>query len=414
MLVIYSEHITNRLKYVTNFIFKDKNIAFKVTDSEIEFNRSNLIKINYSNKNLNANLSITPQGLLFENDVKSIYKVEFCDDIWLINGCDDVFSIIFYFLSRYEEYVLNERDEHDRFSSHSSFITKSGRLNKPNVDILVKQIFELLNIDYSPILKRFNSIVTFDIDSAWAYKNKGFMRYLLSDAKDVLKGLYIKDKIKVRLNKKQDPFDTFSIIKKVGQSHQVICFFLMGDWSKFDKNINWKNIEFNHLINEVSSYSQLGIHPSYKSYLKVAQIKKEIKRLSLVSGKKITKSRQHFLKLKLPNTYRQLIDLGITEDYSMGFADAYGFRAGTSFPFYFFDLLKDKQTDLSIFPITYMDGTLNQYLGLSVAESIKVVKQLKKEVKEVGGLFIPLWHNETIGDKGIWKGWLPVFEANFE
>jgi len=412
MILIYSKHISNRLRYVTDFIFKDKNITYSITNSESEFKNSHLIKINYSKKELEANLSFTPQGILFENDIKANYKVEYCEDIWMINGFDDVFSVIFYFLSRYEEYVILDRDEHDRFSAKNSFIHKSNRLNRANVDIIVKLIFELLNLDYNPVLNKYDSIITFDIDSAWAYKNKGFFRSLLSDVKDLTQGKCIKDKFKVRLNKKQDPFDTFSLIKKVAKSHQVICFFLMGDWSKFDKNINWKNLEFKRLIKDVSSYSEIGIHPSYKSYLKKEQVKKEINRLEKSSSKQIIKSRQHFLKLKIPHTYRLLIELGIKEDYSMGFADAYGFRTGTCFPFYFYDLIQDKQTELKIFPITYMDGTLNQYLGLSIEESIKVVQQLKKEVKSVGGLFIPLWHNETIGGRGKWKGWESVFDTN--
>lgn len=412
MILIYSENISNRLKFVTDFIFNDKGINYSLTNSETEFKNSDVIKINYSRKELDANLSFTPQGILFETDIKVNYKVEYCEDIWMINGFDDLFSIIFYFLSRYEEYVIIDRDEHDRFSAKNSFIHKSNRLNKPNVDLLVKLLFELLNLNYDSVLNKYDTIITFDIDSAWAYKNKGFLRSFLSDINDLTKGKCIKDKFKVRLNKKQDPFDTFSLIKKVAESHQVICFFLMGDWSKFDKNINWKNLEFKGLIKDVSSYSEIGIHPSYKSYLKKEQVKKEINRLEKSSSKQIIISRQHFLKLKIPDTYRQLIDLGIKEDYSMGFADAYGFRAGTCFPFYFYDLIKDKQTELKIFPITYMDGTLNQYLGLSIEESIKVVHQLKKEVKSVGGLFIPLWHNETIGGRGKWKGWTSVFESN--
>ena len=59
-----------------------------------------------------------------------------------------------------------------------------------------------------------------------------------------------------------------------------------------------------------------------------------------------------------------------------------------------------------------MDSTLNKYLGLSLDESIDVISKLKIEVENVGGEFIPLWHNETISESGIWKGWLKVFESN--
>ena len=413
MVIIFSEHISNRLVYVLDFVFKAKGISYQLTDSVKEFKSSQLIKINYSKLDINVNLTVLPQGILFEEDIKNSYKVEYCEDLWLINGSDDVFSIIFYFLTRYEEYLTVERDIHDRFSAKQSFIYKSKRLDKPNVDLMVKLIYQLLNLSYVTVQNQFKTILTFDIDSAWAYKNKGFFRSILSDAKDLSKGKCIKDKMKVRLGKKDDPFDTFSRIKQLANSYEVICFFLVGDWSKFDKNINWKNIEFKQLVKAVSTYCEVGIHPSYKSYLNQNLIKKEIKRLEIISEQLIYKSRQHYLKLKLPQSYRLLIEVGIKEDYSMGFADAYGFRAGTSFPFYFFDLEKNHQTELKIFPITYMDGTLNQYLGLSIDNSKKVVFELKKQVKEVGGMFIPLWHNETIGFKGEWSGWQEVFNVNF-
>jgi len=413
MVIIFSEHISNRLVYVLDFVFKAKGISYQLSSSKEEFKSSPLIKINYSHIDTNANLTLLPQGILFEEDIKNNYKIEYCEDIWLINGSDDIFSIIFYFLTRYEEYLIEERDNHDRFSAKQSFIYKNKRLDKPNVDLLIKLLFHLLNISYTSVQNQFKTILTFDIDSAWAYKNKGFFRSVLSDAKDLSRGKCIKDKIKVRLGKKNDPFDTFYKIKELASAYEVICFFLVGDWSKFDKNINWKNVEFKQLVKEVSAYSEIGIHPSYKSYLNQDIIKKEVDRLEVLAEQSITKSRQHYLKLKLPQSYRALIEVGIKEDYSMGFADAYGFRAGTSFPFYFFDLEKNIQTELKIFPITYMDGTLNQYLGLSIDESKQVVLELKKQVKEVGGMFIPLWHNETIGEKGEWQNWLEVFDVNF-
>ena len=79
----------------------------------------------------------------------------------------------------------------------------------------------------------------------------------------------------------------------------------------------------------------------------------------------------------------------------------------------FFNLKTNTLSHIQIHPITYMDSTLNKYLKLSPEESITIIQKLKKEVKNVGGEFIPLWHNETIGDSGIWKGWLKVFESNF-
>ena len=60
------------------------------------------------------------------------------------------------------------------------------------------------------------------------------------------------------------------------------------------------------------------------------------------------------------NLTRILIDAGIAEDYSMGYPDEPGFRAGIARPYYFYDVAEDHQTNLKIFPFQVMDATLYQ------------------------------------------------------
>jgi hypothetical protein len=114
--------------------------------------------------------------------------------------------------------------------------------------------------------------------------------------------------------------------------------------------------------------------------------------------------------MKFPQTYQNLLKEGIKEDFTMGFADAVGFRNGTTHAFTWFDLSENKQTDLIVRPFAYMDGTLNEYLKLTPVEAKSKIDLLFNEVKQFGGDFIFLWHNETIGDYGIWKGWSSVLE----
>jgi hypothetical protein len=135
----------------------------------------------------------------------------------------------------------------------------------------------------------------------------------------------------------------------------------------------------------------------------------EIERLEEIVTKRIHKSRQHYLKLQFPFSYQTLIDQEITDDYTMGFADIAGFRAGTARAFLWFDLSKNEVTTLRVHPFAYMDGTLNEYLHLSPEDAKNKIKQLHEEVNQYGGDFIFIWHNETLGDKRKWKGWLEVF-----
>ncbi|MFZ9586930.1 MAG: hypothetical protein ACO29U_04960, partial [Crocinitomicaceae bacterium] len=136
-------------------------------------------------------------------------------------------------------------------------------------------------------------------------------------------------------------------------------------------------------------------------------------RLNLITQKPVTKNRQHFLVLNLPTTYQSLIHQNITDDYSMGYADIAGFRAGTARSFPWFDLEKNDITNLIIHPFSYMDGTLKEYLNLEPHEAKLKIAELFKEVCLHGGQFSYIWHNETIGDYAHWNGWKDVFTYTF-
>lgn len=57
-----------------------------------------------------------------------------------------------------------------------------------------------------------------------------------------------------------------------------------------------------------------------------------------------------------------------------------------------------------------MDVTLSHYLKLSKTEAIEKIKELTKEVKEVSGCFISLWHNSSFCALHEMQGWDTVFK----
>jgi hypothetical protein len=167
-----------------------------------------------------------------------------------------------------------------------------------------------------------------------------------------------------------------------------------------------------NLVNKIQAFSEIGIHPSFYSSIFPEKMVIEKERLEKLSAKKITKSRQHYLKFLLPDTYNSLLAAGITEDYSMGFSKMPGFRAGTCKPFYFYDLKNEKATELKIFPITFMEGTLMD--DLEPGDALKKIMELLKEVKNVGGTFIPLWHNHTISETAEYAAWKKIHDQMIE
>jgi len=267
-------------------------------------------------------------------------------------------------------------------------------------------------------LQKFRYISTFDIDNPWAYLHKGLARTTGGILNTLLYGK-IKDlrlRLEVLAGIKPDPYDTYEFIGKMeGKYHFNSLFFLLcGNYGGYDTNYALNTSSFQMLVSHLDQRGSLGIHPSYKSHQNYDILQAEYKRLSGLLGHDTQISRQHYLLLRLPDTYRKLISLGIREDYSMGFASSVGFRAGTSGPFKFYDLKDESETELDIFPFSVMDVTLQQYLSLPPDKALDKILHIMERVRTVGGTFTSLWHNESLSDTGVWQGWRQVFEGMVE
>jgi len=191
--------------------------------------------------------------------------------------------------------------------------------------------------------------------------------------------------IRVHQGKSADPYDSYQFLEKIHSKYNVQSFYflLTAKYSKNDKNISPDSKQFKQLVKSILKYSDIGIHPSYSSNKNTDIIKSEKEKLEKLSGKVITKSRQHFLMLKFPETYRNLIQLGITEDYSMGYVSVTGFRAGTCTQFHFFDLEANNSENLKIVPFALMDVGLKDYNRLDAEDAAKEIEKIIKNVKKV-------------------------------
>ena len=427
-MLILVPKITNRLFYIFELVLKEElGIDFKFTSDEEKFLSYNGAKLHYGTTPLNEEPGLFQQAvkLLFErdiydqdlkicdfNDTKAIYPV-FNDKS---SFSFDIFAASFYIISRYEEYLPHVSDIYNRFQPQDSILYKMEVIEKPIINIWAVELGKKIISRYPEIQlkkKTFKFIPTYDIDAAWAYKNKGIFRTTAAFAKDILffNKKELKERWAVLRDKKIDPFDTFDYQIELQKELKLkpLYFILCGDYNTNDKNISIRNKEFQNLIKRLGDYALVGIHPSFSSYLKKDVVKEEISRLSEVLNREVTMSRQHFLRLSLPTTYQILIELDVTDDYSMGYASQAGFRAGYADTFQFFDLENDIKTKLNIHPFALMDGTMRDYLDLDVYESYEKAKKLVDEVKNVNGTFILLWHNETLSGEKRWEGWITLY-----
>jgi hypothetical protein len=424
MIQIYIEQISERLIYTLNFVFKERGVQFRVNNDFQTFSNSDGIKLNYSEREFENVLQIKPSTLLFDEAIfnYSIDKSNFGEEECLsFNSISDPLASIFYILSRMEEYYNFIEDQHGRFSSKSSVLSKYNWLDRVVCDRWSMAVIEALedfnNITITCKPVRLELIPSFDIDNTYAFKLKKGPRKWLSIFRDILQGNKnrIEERKKVNLGESKDPYDTYSYIESISErGFDVHVFWLVGEYGRFDKNISLSDVRHQDLIQRMSESTTLGLHPSYNSNTLPSILSNEKDKLEAVLGHQIACSRNHFLKMKIHSTYNNLLRLGFKQDFTMGFADAIGFRAGTARPFQWFDLEKNKLTDLIINPFAYMDGTLNEYLKLTPEVSKMKIYSLFKEVEKFGGNFIFIWHNETIGDYGKWKGWRTVLEYSLD
>lgn len=426
-LLIYTPAINNRLTYIFDLILKQElGLNYQFCQDKIHFKNSELYKFTYSDINpFEGGKFIEAQGLLQSLEIKIIniqtfafysYKAFFKtqqDSFFPF----DIFAASFYLVSRYEEYLPYKADKHGRFQAEESIAFKEGFLDEPIINIWVQYFKKSLLKEYPKLVfksQRFSSISTIDIDNAWADKNKGFFRTFLSICRlsFTFQFKILSHKIKVLLDFESDKFDNHDYLFNIHEINHLkpIFFILFSDYSKFDKNLSAENTVFQTLLKNIASRFDIGIHPSYNSNKNIKITKNEKVKLEKVIGKPINKSRQHFLMVKLPKTYENLIALNISKDYSMGYSSQAGFRAGLCSSFRFFNLKTNTKTSLEIIPFAIMDACFIHYLKTDQQNALAIIKKIIQSVKEVNGLFVSLWHNENLFELKFENSWRNVFE----
>ncbi len=428
MILIYSDAVAPRLEYISRLIFREiLRTGVSFTTDAAAFRESPLPKINYSNTNIGEGLFLKAGSLLFskmqnfpDSGIPEPSGVEFpfktSDDSFLPF---DPLASSFYLVSRYEEYIPGVRDKHGRYPYSRSLLSKLGMLETPVVNRWAQMMGAAMAEKYPTLAfpkPEMQFLLTIDIDNAWAVKHKGLTRtagaFLKSAAgRDLLSPAC---RISILCGKRKDPYDTYDYLKESlrGHEQETRIFFLMDHRSRHDRQVSWKNRAFRTLVKDLADTFPAGIHPSYRSSEpgNPFRVRVESGRLQEITGREIRYSRQHYLRLNLPHTYRMLSEAGIREDYSMGYPDTTGFRAGICTPHYFYDLEREEETTLRVVPFQIMDVTMNRYLGLSPSEAIRKTDQLAAEIRQTGGLFSVIWHNESLSDQGCWKGWRTLFE----
>jgi hypothetical protein len=406
-ILFFTPYLTTRLRYVLDWLFSEHYpIDFACVCDTNSIPHDSLV-INYSDQYLGDGfkaMNIKPCGLLFEKQInyqintKSIFeKLKTSGD-----SSFDIFSAIFFMLSRYEEYVVKNRDKYGRFSITDAANFGEFSWQVPICDIWASDLIVKMNEFFGLNLshrKKYCFLPTIDVDIPYAYRFKGLFRTIGSLVKKLFNAHFtdLYHHLLFLIKGGKDPFDTYEWIADTIGLNPYVYFIHLGNYGGNDNTLNWQNIRLRkHFIDSLKGNYELGIHPSLLSNKNPQKLCHEIEVFELLTGKKPTLSRHHYLAITLPETYRLLIRHGIEKDFSLGYVETIGFRAGTCSPFKWFDLEKNEITSLWLYPQTFMDRTIFDYMKCSYSEAQHITRQHINIIKKYNGVFSPIWHNSTV------------------
>ena len=329
----------------------------------------------------------------------------------------DIFGSIFFMLTRYEEKVSQIKDKFERFPTSASLAYQENFLHRPIVNEYVEVLWTCIN-QLWPSLKRqtkkFTVSVSHDVDLPFKYKFVKPTELARKIAKDSIKYGNLKQGLsnfKVWSQVRQgsleaDPFNTFRWIMDLSDRYGLIsAFYFITDCTdlKKDGNYSINSQSVREILRTISCRGhEIGLHPSFNTYLDPFQTKKEFQRLVQICNEEgirqnLWGGRQHYLRWNNPRTWQNWEDAGLTYDSTLTFADMAGFRCGTCYEFPVYNLLTRKTLKLVERPLIVMESSVldEWYMGLKkdLSEAFNYIVNLKKTCRQYNGNFTLLWHN---------------------
>lgn len=308
----------------------------------------------------------------------------------------DVIYNTFFYISRAEELLVSERDEHGRFLAKHSMLGQKNRLMIPLIDEYSRAMIKMLDLSLPE--PGFSHIyLTHDVDSIAHY------RHLRGAIGGLMRG-QMKQVLAARRDIHNDPAYTFSWL--IAQDKKVegaeVVYFVKDtpgkgkDYPQYDL----QGADFTGLKRHLEdSGAQLGWHSSAYAIGDEAKGEEAIRR---------EKHRSHYLSCSIEKM-QQLVEMGVKDDFTMMFADQAGFRLQTTRAVRWINPMTWQLTELTLHPMTVMDCTLSHehYMGLSEDEAYFECQRLFEKVHQNAGEVVLLWHNTIINNESYHKTLYP-------
>ena len=316
----------------------------------------------------------------------------------------DLVASAYFLISRYEEYLHPDqhRDAHGRFSGKESLPYRAGFLLRPVLDeyshLLLTWLSESATVSFpSPGYEQI--YLTHDIDRIAYYRNpRGFLGGIKRNL-TAFPGL--KKVLKAPLRLENDPAYTFPWIiemdRKVKGAQSV--YFVKSAIHQHANDLPSYSLtgkDFKRLFSLLKTNNvRFGLHTSYYAGEHPEIIPQEKEQLERSLNLPISFNRWHFLRSLQPADFNALINAGVSDDFTLGYADTVGFRLGTSRCVRWIDPKSRKVTSLRLHPLVAMDCSLSNsyYMNLTEDEAKKTLLSLLSQIRKHHGEVVLLWHN---------------------
>jgi hypothetical protein len=340
----------------------------------------------------------------------------------------DVFGSAYFMLTRYEEIVIGDRDQYDRFPSRASVAGRDGFLDRPIIDEYVEILWAAMRRLWPNIVRRqraFSVALSHDVDRPARYMFATAGRLVRRVGGDVLRGEVsgVVRAVRTRLAGRQclptsDPANTFDWIMERSErlGLRSAFYFMAGRTNnKFDADYEVEAPAIRDLLRKINKRGhEIGLHPSFETYLAPDMLAREADRLRAVCrsegiSQKKWGGRMHYLRWRHPITLNAWSAAGMDYDSTLGYPELAGFRCGTCHEYSAFDAQRRVAIATRIRPLVAMEGSIlaKQYMNLGETDAaLAYFEKLKNACRCVLGNFTLLWHNselETSANKRLYE-----------
>jgi len=327
----------------------------------------------------------------------------------------DIIASTFFMLTRYEEIIVTERDESDRFPASSSLAYKEGFFHRPIVNEYAELVWDWI-ITLVPDARRKRKVyqlkLTHDVDQVRKYG--AISRELRTSGSLAIKHLepwkaitHLTGMVMTKWGGRKDPYNCYEELMDISEQNGCkACFYFMaGEPGSPDTRYNVNEEGIITIIRRILERDhQIGLHPGLGTYQSLERLQLQKENFDRVLGYKDYGARQHYLQWRAPDTWRLYERVGLTHDSSVGYVETPGFRCGICVPFKVFDAVEGKNLNLKEIPLIAMDASLlsPKYGSIQYNNNKNhLLNSIKQNIKKVSGTFCLLWHNISNDKYGI-------------